>query len=100
MVGHPGHLDSLCISAGEVAVLCTMLMAIVCEDDFSKLYNLFQCLVYYNYCTDCYYYNHFTAPWTLSGTTQVSRYQQGKKQEGINQSGLLEQEIVSGIGIS
>jgi len=25
-----------------------------------------------------YYYNRFTAPWTLSGTTHVSRYQKGK----------------------
>jgi len=25
-----------------------------------------------------YYYNHFTALWTLSGTTRVSRYQKGK----------------------
>ena len=25
-----------------------------------------------------YYYNHFTAPWTLFGTTRVSRYQKGK----------------------
>jgi len=25
-----------------------------------------------------YYHNHFTAPWTLSGTTRVSQYQRGK----------------------
>jgi len=25
-----------------------------------------------------HYYNRFTAPWTLSGTTRVSRYQKGK----------------------
>jgi len=25
-----------------------------------------------------YYYNLFTVPWTLSGTTRVSRYQKGK----------------------
>ena len=24
------------------------------------------------------YYNRFTAPWTLSGTTRVNRYQKGK----------------------
>ena len=39
--------------------------------------------------------NHFTASWTLSGTTWVSRYQKGK----INLD-LLEQEIVSGSGIT
>jgi len=37
----------------------------------------------------------FTAPWTVSGTTQVSRYQNGK-----TNLDLLEQEIVSGSGIS
>jgi len=42
-----------------------------------------------------YYYNHFTAAWTLSGTTQVSRYQKGK-----TNLDLLEQELVSGNGIS
>jgi len=42
-----------------------------------------------------YYYKCFTAPWTLYGTTRVSRYQIGK----INLD-LLEQEIVSGSGIS
>jgi len=26
----------------------------------------------------CYYYNRFSALWTLSGTTQVSWYQKGK----------------------
>jgi len=36
------------------------------------------------------------APWTLSGTTQVSRYQKGKNQEGETNLDLLEQEIVSG----
>jgi len=25
-----------------------------------------------------HYYNHFTVPWTLSGTTRVSQYQKGK----------------------
>jgi len=27
---------------------------------------------------DYYYYCHFSAPWTVSGTTQISRYQKGK----------------------
>jgi len=31
--------------------------------------------VAYNY---YYYYNHFMAAWTLSGTIRVSRYQKGK----------------------
>ena len=45
---------------------------------------------------DYYYYNnHFTALWTLSGTTQVSWYQKGK-----TNLDLLEQETVSGSGIS
>jgi len=39
-------------------------------------------------------YNHFTAPWSLSGTTRVSRYQKGK-----TNLDLLEQEIVSGSGM-
>jgi len=42
-----------------------------------------------------YYYNYFTASWTLSGTTQLSRYQKGK-----TNLDLLEQEIVSDNGIS
>jgi len=46
---------------------------------------------YYNY----YYYNHFMAPWTLSGSTRVSQYQKGK-----TNLDLLEQEIVSNSGIS
>jgi len=37
--------------------------------------------------------------WNLSGTTQVSRYQKGKNQEGKTNLDLLEQEIVSGSGI-
>ena len=37
----------------------------------------------------------FTAPWTLSGTTQVSWYQKGK-----TNLDLLDQETVSGSGIS
>jgi len=43
----------------------------------------------------CYYYNRFTAPWTVSRTTQMSWYQKGK-----TNLELLEQEIVSGSGIS
>jgi len=46
---------------------------------------------YYYY----YYYNQFTALWILSGTTWVSQYQKGK-----TNLDLLEQEIVSGSGIS
>jgi len=38
-----------------------------------------------NYC------NCFTAPWTVSGTIRVSRYQKGK-----TNLDLLEQDIVSG----
>jgi len=37
--------------------------------------------------------------WNLSRTTQVSRYQKGKNQEGKTNLDLLEQEIVSGSGI-
>jgi len=40
-------------------------------------------------------YNRFTPPWTVSGTTWMSRYQKGK-----TNLDLLEQEIVSGSGIS
>jgi len=42
-----------------------------------------------------YYYNRFTALWILSWTTQVSQYQKGK-----TNLDLLEQETVSGSGIS
>jgi len=42
-----------------------------------------------------YYYYRFTAPWIVSGTTRVSWYQKGK-----TNLDLLEQEIVSGSGIS
>jgi len=38
--------------------------------------------------------------WNLSGTTRVSRYQKGKNQKGKTNLDLLEQEIVSGSGIS
>jgi len=41
------------------------------------------------------YYNRFMPPWTLSGTTRVSWYQKGK-----TNLDLLEQERVSGSGIS
>jgi len=34
-----------------------------------------------------YYYNHFTALWILSGTTQVSWYQKGKT--NLDQSGFV-----------
>ena len=37
--------------------------------------------------------------WNLSRTTRVSRYQNGKNQEGKTNLDLLEQEIVSGSGI-
>jgi len=52
-------------------------------------------LCYYYYYYYYYYYHCFTAPWTLSGTTRVSRYQKGK-----TNLDLLEQKTVSGSGIS
>jgi len=42
-----------------------------------------------------YYYYCFMALWILSGTTRVSRHQEGK-----TNLDLLEQEIMSGSGIS
>ena len=42
-----------------------------------------------------YYYNRFMAPWTVSGTTCVNRHQKAK-----TNLDLLEQELVSGSGIS
>jgi len=51
-----------------------------------------QLLHYYNY---YHYYYRFMAHWTLSGTTRVSRYQKGN-----TNLDSLEQEIVSGSGIS
>jgi len=44
-----------------------------------------------------YYYNHYMALWILSGTTQVSQYQKGKTKTNLD---FLEQETVSGSGIS
>jgi len=41
------------------------------------------------------YYNRFTVPWTVSRTTRVNWYQKDK-----TNLDLLEQEIVSGSGIS
>jgi len=49
-------------------------------------------LTYYYY---YYYYHHFTALWILSGTTQDSQYQKGK-----TNLDLLDQQVVSGSGIS
>jgi len=43
---------------------------VVLRDSFG-LFIIFRRCHYYNY-------NHFRAPWTLSGTTRVSRYQKGK----------------------
>jgi len=48
------------------------------------------------YHTHTYTHNHFTALWILSGSTQVSQYQKGKKPIWI----LLQQETVSGSGNS
>jgi len=42
-----------------------------------------------------YYYNHFMALWILSRTTWVSRHQKGK-----SSLDLLQQETVSGSGMS
>jgi len=47
-------------------------------------------LIYYNY-------NHFTALWILSGTTRVDRHQKGETRTNLD---FLEQETVSGNGIS
>jgi len=43
------------------------------------------------------YHNHFMTLWILSGTIQVSWYQKGKAKTNLD---FLEQEIVSGSGIS
>jgi len=43
-----------------------------------------------------YYYNYFTAPLTLSGTTRVSQYLKGKSRKVKTNLDLLEQETVSG----
>ena len=37
--------------------------------------------------------------WNMSGTTRVCRYQKGKTRKAKTNLDLLEQEIVSGIGI-
>jgi len=44
-----------------------------------------------------YYYNHFTALWVLSGTTQVSWYQKGTTKTNLN---FLEQETLAFCGTS
>jgi len=53
----------------------------------------------YSGSVDYYYYHyyHFMALWILSGTTWVSWYQKGKTKTNLD---FLEQEIVSGSGIS
>jgi len=56
-----------------------------------KIPTLLSELPYYYY----YYYNHFMALWFLSRTIWMSRQQKGKTNVD-----LLEQEIVSGSGIS
>jgi len=66
------------------SVLC--MTAIDGKSDFcNELYCIITILLHY-------YYNRFTAPWTLSGTTRVSWYQKGNTRK--------EQEIVSGSDIS
>ena len=47
-----------------------------------------------------YYYYRLTALWISTETTQVSRYQKGKTRKVKTNLDLLEQEIVSSIGIS
>jgi len=56
-------------------------------------YNYYYYYYYYYY----YHYNHFTALSILSGTTQMSQYQKGKSKTNLD---FLEQESVSGSGIS
>jgi len=67
--------------------------------------------IHYYICTKFstgnYYYNHFTDHWTLSGTTWMSQYQKGKTRKAKpiwiyfkTNLDLLEQETVSGSGIS
>jgi len=46
-----------------------------------------------------YYYSRFTAPWILSGTTRVNRYQKGKTRK-VKTIWIYWSEIVSGSGIS
>jgi len=54
-------------------------------------------------CTDGWMYTHTTVLllfWSMSGTTRVSRYQEGKTRKVKANLDSLEQEIVSGSGIS
>jgi len=63
----------------------------------NEVNNFTICSYYYYYYY--YYYNRLTTTWTLSGTIRVSRYQKGKTRKE-NHLDLLEQETVSGSGIS
>jgi len=71
---HPG-------SPGQNPESCKMVVVVVVQIRHGRINN--------------YYYYRFMALWILSGTTQVSRHQKGK-----SNLDLLEQEIVSGGGIS
>jgi len=67
----------------------------VCVCVYSEIYDVFIVQFEKYVHNNNNYYNCFMAPWTLYGTTQVSQYQKGK-----TNLDLLEQEIVSGSGIS
>jgi len=67
--------------------------------DFRVENDAFWCILgewvayYYYY----YYYSRFMSVWILSGTTRVSHYKKGKTKTNVD---FLEQETVSGSGIS
>jgi len=63
-----------------------------------------RCMVFVDGCSTVVWHTHthtivLLLFWNLSGTTQVSRHQKGKNQEGKTNLNLLEQDIVSGSGI-
>jgi len=62
---HTVKQDDMHLLLAAVALSILLMSSANCGNDN-------QLLVYY------YYNNHFTAPWTVSGTTQVSQYQKDK----------------------
>ena len=72
------------LGIGLLTTECLIVMQFFYDKNRYSIYTL-----YY------YYYNHFTAHWTMSRTTRVICYQKDK-----TNLDLLEQEIVNGSGIS
>jgi len=84
-------VSAVCLS--QASILWKWLKASSCFGRLPSTYPTLCCC-----CCYCYYYYYcFTALWILSGSTQVSQYQKGKTKTNLD---FMEQETVSGSGIS